>query len=99
MVDKWKAGYGREPKRVNVVSETAHFVTIEYNDSWNHVPYQRREKKDGSIYETWEEARTAMADKVRRELKFVEGRIARLRTRLKDIDSLPAPSARSSEGR
>jgi hypothetical protein len=70
-------GHGRQPiKRVEVVSETACFMTFIEMDWGERV--ERKEKKAGNIYPTFEEARAEWQAQNQRKADALRQRVARL---------------------
>ena len=79
-------------EEIEVVSETEHFVTIRRID-YNKKPYDRKEKKDGSIYNTWEEARHALVMRANDSLEACENKITIVKENLRMLDDMVPPHA------
>lgn len=83
-------GWGKEPiQRVEMISETAHFIT--YRDtSWGR-PQERKEKKEGTFFSTFEEARVELEAGYRREADGYRQRMNTALSRAGDAKALKNP--------
>lgn len=80
---RWQT-YGSKPSitTVEVLRETEHFVYIKTAPGWS-PRQERRERKDGSYFDTWEAAHAAMIAHLQRAIEsetkridYAHGRIA-----------------------
>lgn len=94
MVTKWRiCGLDTKIEPVEVVAETAHFVTVR-SRAWGGKgkEFDRREKKDGRIFDTFDEAKAAMVEAASVEVKHAEAEWQRLKDRLKKCNDMKAPN-------
>lgn len=95
MVTKWKIEpkYKDEVEAVEVVAETACFVTVLKTD-WNGKKCEWRMRKDGSeqVSDTFEAAKEALVEDARQRVKWAEAELQRCKDRLKKRNDLKAPN-------
>lgn len=84
------------PEPVEVIAETECFVTIKVRDfyignadKWR----ERRMKKDGSIFDTFEDAKAALVADARRRVTGAEAELQHEKYRLQKCNNLKAPNA------
>jgi hypothetical protein len=83
-------GWGKDPiYRVELVSETAQFATV--IDDWLGKARQVREKKDGNMFATFEEARAFLLTKYEREEEAYRRRANDARSRAGEIRKMENP--------
>lgn len=87
MITKWKIEpkYKDDIEPIEVVAETACFVTVLRTDPWGGKKYERRMRKDGSekIFDTFKSAKEALIEDARRRVKWAEAELQSCKTRLK----------------
>lgn len=82
---KWKVNtYDDMPEKLDVISETACFVTI------NAGGYTRRIRRDG-VYDTFEAAKSAMIEHLKLRIESAEHNLNVLNGRLNRIKTIEVP--------
>ena len=97
---KWKCDrWHSVPEPVEVIAETAHFVTVRERVFFLDRPdnfRERRMKKDGTIYDTFAGAKTAMVEDAKMRVKYAEAEWQRCKDWLKKCNDMKAPNAEVS---
>lgn len=93
---KWKCDlrWGGIPEPVEVLSETECFVTVlEKGIGRESGFHERRMKKDGTIYDTFADAKAALVDNAKMRVTQAEAEWQRAKDRLKKCNDLKEPAA------
>lgn len=94
MATKWRVcDWSDKVEPIEVVAETAHFVTVRSKAWGDGKEFARREKKDGKIFDTFEEAKEALIEDSRQRVKNAEANWQREKDRLKKRNDTKAPNA------
>lgn len=86
-IHRWKT----EIEPVEVVGWTAQFVT--YIDHGWGKPFERRVKKDGTYFESWDAAYEVMVQRARDAVRRAEENLQRARTELGNVLHLKKDAA------
>lgn len=94
---KWKCElrWGGQPEPVEVVGETECFVTVRqksFSIGGDDKYKERRIKKDGTIHDTFEDAKTALVNDAKMRVTQAEAEWQRAKDRLQKCNNLKAPN-------
>lgn len=98
MMIKWKCElrWGGPPEQVEVLAETECFVTVRekvFNPGGADKFLERRMKKDGTIYDSFEDAKAALVTYAKIRVTHAEAELQRAKDRLQKCNNLKAPNA------
>lgn len=82
----------KEPDPITVVSETAAFATVEEKGWATGKMVRRRMKKDGTLFDSWADARNAMLIKAERDAAAAQSQLDRARNRVAAVKALTEPT-------
>ena len=89
MVTKWRFDvWNSEIAQVEVVSETAHFITVRTTDKWRR---EIRQKKGGKIFDTFAEAKAALIAYLERCCKHAEWELQRTLEKIQNVNAMQKP--------
>jgi DNA repair ATPase RecN len=72
-----------------VVHQTACFVT--YIDDWCGKKHERRERKEGQFFDTWEAAHNALTERLRRQVQSARSALDRAEYQLSQAAKMVMP--------
>ena len=85
LVDSWLT----EIEQVEAVEETARFINVRTMDKWRH---DIRQRKDGKIFDTYEEAKAALVAHATRRVASAEQELLLANKNLAKAKALQRPS-------
>jgi hypothetical protein len=89
---KWKIiTYSGEIEKIEVVSETACFITVCYKNFYGPRSYIRKEKKDGTVFDTFADARDSLVARAVGRVNNSKRELIRAENNLKDCINLTPP--------
>ena len=95
MATKWRVDIlGCSVEQIEVVAETAHFLTIRTKNDWfrgGDRTSDRREKKDGKVFDTFEEAKAALVAYLERCSKHAELELRRTLEKIQKVNAMQNP--------
>lgn len=98
---KWKCErHDDAPKPVEVVSETECFATIKERWRWavgEDTFTTSRVKKEGVIFDSFEDAKSALIEDAKNRVKYAEAELDRAKSRLKKRNDAKKPAQPSDE--
>lgn len=95
MTTKWRiTEWSDMAEPIEVVAETAHFVTVRTKAWGDGKEFDRREKKDGKIFGTFDEAKAALVEDARMRVNHAEAEWQRAKDKLKKRNDMKAPNVK-----